>query len=310
MKPFAKAKASSSATSTFKSSAPSAVFVFDQTTGQAMSMNGGAVAILSRFKLDKADRLSLAVIERGVMAKAHTTCEPAVTEGLMGEASELRRVARQADGSVFALSRVWAPGMNTMLVIEDITAAAQAVRRQRVWNMVASRMASSEGLAEALSEALQVFCLLTASSCGEVWLADAKGLMRRSMHTSAQTASRASATASRLTSPDDGAVGRAWSQEVSQRVGKQVAIPVHAGRALVAVLAFDMSARRPSERMALSLIESLAPMFGLTLAALRDRDALRAVAAGHSAKLEDTSVGHRPSRVAAPSVSVDLHVAG
>lgn len=310
MKTFAKAGPSSSTKLTSALSVPSAVFVFDQTTGEAMSMNGAAIKLLSRFKLGHADRLSLAVVERAVMADAHTTCDPAVTEGLMGEAAELRRVARQPDGSVLAVSRVWAPGMNAMLVVEDITAAAQDARRQRVWDMLAPRMEKSDNFAEALSRALQVFCRLTASSCGEVWLSDAKGLMRRSMHLSAQAASKASATASRLKSPDQSAVGRAWSSETPHRVGKQAAIPVHAGGVLVAVLAFDISSGALSGPMALSLIESLVPMFGLTLVNLRARDFSRATAAGLGNDAEDVGVARRKPRAKASNQSTEMRVAG
>ncbi len=89
-----------------------------------MLMNAATVDLLSRFKLDKADRLSLAVIERGIMADARTTTDPAVSDGLLGEAAELCRVARQPDGSVLVLSRVWAPG-----VLPGERAAASIVRR-------------------------------------------------------------------------------------------------------------------------------------------------------------------------------------
>ncbi len=257
-------------------SAAPAVFIFDPATGDVMSMNSGAVGLIARFGLDRTPRLTLASIERGVMAEGKVRTEPTITEGLVDSASELRRVCRRPDGSVIALSRVWAPGLTTMLVIEDMTAAEQERRRRRIWDMMVSHLAQSGNVAAVLTKALRIFCLLSASSSGEVWLPEGKALIRRSMRVSAQAAGDI-ATTSRLKGPDDSAVGRAWSGGKPVYDEARVALPIHAGDKLVAVLVLGTVPSRPSDYMVLSLIESLAPLFGLALFVFRQSEELQSL---------------------------------
>lgn len=261
---------------TADAAASQAVFVFDPATGDVMSMNSGAARLVKRFNLDKAPRLTLATIERGVMADGKVKSEPAVTEGLVGSASELRRICRRADGTVLALSRVWAPGSSTMLVVEDMTVAEQERRRRRIWDMMVSNLARSENVATVLTKALRIFCLLSASPTGEVWLPEGSALTRRTMRVS-PSALKSAATASRLKSPDDSVVGRAWSSEKPVYEENRVAIPIHAGETLVAVLVLGASPSCPSDYLVYALIESLAPLFGLALFIFRQSEEMQAL---------------------------------
>mgnify|MGYP003627227889 CR=1 FL=1 len=303
-------KSSDAKLSNLTSVAP-AVFVFDPVTGDAMSMNSGAADLVARFGLDKAPRLTLATVERGVMAEGKTKIEPAITDGLVDGASELRRVCRRPDGSVIALSRVWAPGSTTMLVVEDITSAEQERRRRRIWDMMVSHLAQSENVAAVLAKALRIFCLLSASPSGEVWLPEGKALMRRSMRVSAQAVGE-TATPSRLKSPDDSVVGRAWSGEKSIYDETHVALPIHAGDKLVAVLVLGASPSCPSDYMVFSLIESLAPLFGLALFIFRQSEELQSLRrqAGDGAAISETRVEPSRKRINPMSVVAGMRAAG
>lgn len=287
-----------------------AVFVFDPATGNAMSMNSGAVALVSRFGLDKAPRLSLAVIERGIMADGKTKSEPALTDGLGNGSSELRRICRRSDGSVMALSRVWAPGSSTMLVVEDMTAAEQDRRRRRIWDMMVSKLSQSENVATVLTKALRIFCLLSRSPSGEIWLSEGTALTRRSMRVSKDHVSDTQ-TASRLKSADDSLVGRAWSSEKPVYDENRVALPIHAGDRLVAVLVLGASPTCPSDYMVFSLIEGLAPLFGLALFIFRQSEEMQGLRAQITDGVQIESSRARTSTRAKPmSVVAGMRAAG
>lgn len=257
-------------------SAP-AVFVFDPTTGDAVSLNSGAVRLIERFGLDAAPRLTLATIERGVMAGAKTKSCPVAEQDHAAVASELRRECRLPDGSLLALSRVWAPGASTMLVIEDLTLAMQDHRRQRIWNMMVAHMACTADVATVLDKALRIFCLLSRSPGGEIWLVEDGALARRSARSSPRAVADG-ASAARKTSPDDSIVGQVWSGGKAVYAAHRVAMPLFAGKKLVAVLALDASPACASDLLAFSLIESLAPFFGLALLTIRQGEELAAQA--------------------------------
>lgn len=292
-------------------SAAPAVFVFDPATGDAMSMNNAASELVTRFGLDKAPRLSLATIERGVMADGKIKAEQAITDGLAEGASELRRICRRLDGSVITLSRVWAPGSSTMLVVEDITATEQDRRRRRIWDMMVSRMAQSENVTSVLTKALRMFCLLSASPYGEVWLPEGKALTRRSMRVSANATAN-TATPSRLISPDDSIVGRVWSSGKPAHEESRVALPIYAGDRLVAILVLGASPFRPADHMVFSLIESLTPLFGLALFIFRQSEELKMLRRqpDESAALVEPRLEPSRKRSKPVSVVVGMQAAG
>ncbi|MGV8997322.1 MAG: GAF domain-containing protein [Parvibaculaceae bacterium] len=287
-----------------------AVFVFDPATGNAMSMNTGAIDLISRFGLDKAPRLSLAVIERGIMADGKTKSEPVLTDGLGNGTSELRRICRRSDGSVLALSRVWAPGSSTMLVVEDMTAAEQDRRRRRIWDMMVSKLSQSENVATVLTKALRIFCLLSRSPSGEIWLSEGSALTRRSMRMSKDHVGTTQ-TASRLKSADDSLVGRAWSSEKPVYDESRVALPIHAGERLVAVLVLGASPHCPSDYMVFSLIEGLAPLFGLALFIFRQSEEMQGLRAQMSdAAPIESSRARSSTRPKPMSVVAGMRAAG
>lgn len=292
--------------------ATQAVFVFDPATGDAVSMNSGAAALIKRFGLDKAPRLSLATIERGVMADSKIKIEPTVTDGLIGEASELRRICRSNDGSVLALSRIWAPGSSTMLVVEDMTVAEQERRRRRIWDMLVANLGRSEDVSTVLAKALRIFCLISRSPSGEVWLTEGKALTRRSVRVSSQTVSEVTPSAARLKSPDDSLVGRVWSSEKPIYEENRVAMPIHAGDKLVAVLVLGASRSCSSDYMVFSLIESLTPLFGLALFIFRQSEAMQTLRArlGDGVQIESSSQIVAGSRLQLKSVVAGMRAAG
>lgn len=262
-------------TSAIQTAAP-AVFVFDPATGDAVSLNSGAIRLIERFGLAAAPRLTLAAIERGVMAGAKTKSCPVTSQDHAVAASELRRECFLPDGSLLALSRVWAPGTSTMLVIEDLTVAMQDHRRQRIWNMIVAYMASTDDVTTVLNKALRIFCLLSRSPGGEVWLTEGDMLVRRSARCSSRAV--ADGASARKKSPDDSIVGQAWASGRAVYAAHQVAIPMFAGTVLVAVLALDASPACASDLLAFTLIENLAPLFGLALLTIRRGEELAAAA--------------------------------
>jgi hypothetical protein len=252
-------------------------------TGDAVSLNSGAVQLIERIGLSAAPRLTLAAIERKVIAGAKTKSHGIVSHGLAGSASELRRECRRADGSVMALSRVWAPGSSTMLVVEDMTAAEQERRRHRIWQIMVAYLDKIEQVVPALDKALRIFCLLSRSPGGEVWMpaSDGPGLVRRSMRISPLTLSGA-ASASRLKCPDDSIVGQAWATGKTVCTANRVAIPMHAGSTLVSILVLDASPACPSDYLLFALLESLAPAFGLALLTIRQGEELSTMKAAEA----------------------------
>lgn len=286
-----------------QTSAP-AVFVFDPVTGDAVSLNSGAVRLLERFGLDAAPRLTLAAIERGVMADARTKSCPLAAQDHAVAASELRRECHLPDGSLLALSRVWAPGTSTMLVIEDLTAVMQDHRRQRIWDLIVRYMTGTDDVVTVLDKALRIFCLLSRSQSGEVWLAEDGMLVRRAARSSLRAVADGASSA-RKKSPDDSIVGQAWANGKAVYAAHQVAIPMFAGTALVAVLAFDASPACASDLLAFRLIESLAPLFGLALLAIRQCEAL--AAATKTPRIEGKNIEtSRPRRGAAQAENVHV----
>ncbi|MES1989884.1 MAG: GAF domain-containing protein [Pseudomonadota bacterium] len=299
------------ATHPMSSAVAPAVFVFDPATGNAMSMNSGAVVLTARFGLDKASRLSLAVIERGIMADGKTKSDPVLIDGLGNATSELRRICRRSDGSVMALSRVWAPGSSTMLVVEDMTAAEQDRRRRRIWDMMVSKLSQSENVATVLTKALRIFCLLSRSPSGEIWLQEGTALARRSMRVSKDHVS-ATQTAARLKSADDSLVGRAWSSEEPVYEDNRVALPIHAGDRLVAVLVLGASPTCASDYMVFALIEGLAPLFGLALFIFRQSEEMQGLRAQISddVPIESSRARNSTSRAKPMSVVAGMRTAG
>ncbi|MCE9648513.1 MAG: GAF domain-containing protein [Parvibaculum sp.] len=288
-------------------SATPAVFVFDPVSGDAVSLNGGASQLIERIGLSGAPRLTLATIERCIVGRANIRSPIVVSHGHQNASSELRRECRRADGSVLALSRVWAPGQSTMLVVEDLTVAVQEYRRGRVWDMMVAHMARTEGATAMLETALRVFCLLSRSARGEIWLPEDGALVRRSLRASSQSV--AGSSASRLKSADDSIIGQAWLTGKTIRATNRIAIPMHAGQRLVALLVLDVSPSCPSDHLAFALIESLAPLLGFALLAARQGEELSTM------KTADTQmVGARVVRNAArskrPHVVPSLRAAG
>jgi hypothetical protein len=220
----------------------------------------------------------------------------------------LRRECRRADGSVLALSRVWAPGQNTMLVVEDLTVAVQESRRRRVWEMMVAHMARAEGVAATLDTALRIFRLLTRSMRGEIWLPEDGALVRRSLRASPQNI--AGSSVSRLKSADDSVIGQAWLTGNTIRAKNRIAIPMHAGQRLVALLVLDASPVCPGEHLAFSLIESLAPSFGLALLAARQGEELSTMKAAHTQMESGPRVVRNAGRSKHPHAVASLRAAG
>jgi hypothetical protein len=276
-----------------------AVFVFDPVTGDVVSLNNGAVQLVERFDLAAASRLTLAAIERSIVAGAKTKSHPMSTQGLAEGASELRRICRRPEGSVLALSRIWAPGSSTMLVIEDMTAAEQERRRARVWRMIAAGMARLDGATAKLDRALRAFCLLSRSTGGEMWVAEGNGFVRRAVRTSSVAVS-----APRMKSADDSIVGQAWAKGETIRAGNRVAVPMFAGTALAAILVLDVAPAFAGAGVALSLIESLASLFGMALVAIRQGEELSTMKS--AALRASDGEGARSGRAAARAKNVHV----
>jgi hypothetical protein len=293
--------------SSIANSTTPAVFVFDPDSGNAVSLNGGASRLVESIGLSNAPRLTLATIERSIAGGAKAGSPVVVSHGRENTSSELRRECRRADGSVLALSRVWAPGQNTMLVVEDLTVAVQEARRRRVWETMIAHMARAEGVAATLDTALRIFCLLTRSPRGEIWLPEEGALVCRSLRASPQSV--AGSSVSRLKSADDSIVGQAWLTGKAIRATNRIAIPMHAGQRLVALLVLDASSSCPSDHLAFDLIESLAPLFGFALLAARQGEDLSTMKAADT-QMDGARVVRNAARSKRPHVVASLRAAG
>ncbi len=150
-------------------SAPPCVFAFDPDTGRLVSYNDSAATLLAMLELPEPELATLSAVEKRLArsGRVEAVHEPANS---VQPQYELRKVCKRPDGTVLKLSRIWGPGANTILIIEDCTLLVQSERRMRLAQILIDRMARAENLTEAISGLLRGISLYTGWSYAEAWI--------------------------------------------------------------------------------------------------------------------------------------------
>lgn len=150
-------------------SAPPCVFAFDPDTGRLVSYNDSAATLLAMLELPEPELATLSAVEKRLArsGRVEAVHEPANS---VQPQYELRKVCKRPDGTVLKLSRIWGPGANTILIIEDCTLLVQSERRMRLAQILIDRMARAEGLNEAIARLLRGIGLYTGWPYAEAWI--------------------------------------------------------------------------------------------------------------------------------------------
>lgn len=256
-----------------------AVFVFDSATGQLMSHNPGAAGLLATLGGDTVERLTLSAVERLLTAGGRTTALPGAAQNAGEMNYELRRRCRRPDGSEFALTRIWAPGSNTILIATDITSAVQEHRQLRFAQSIIDRLMKPGTLGDALEVLLRTTCLYAGWPYAEVWLPKDGVLVRKKcrLYSGGTFSSFRSKTAQiapiSSDGEDGGIVGEAWRSgdfsyvpSAGEESGNGfLALPLKANDEVVAVLLFEFERARARDRLTLQVLDGVSDRLGMAL---------------------------------------------
>lgn len=267
--------------------APPAVFVFDPETGTLVSQSTSAVELLEKFGGVSAECITLSTVEKALTAGSKMSVLPNTAGSVQDVNYELRRRCRRVDGRELTLTRIWAPGANTILIATDVTPSVQENRRLRLAQTVVDRIMRSATFDTALNALLRVMSLYTSWPHAEVWVPHGASLVRRSHRTrkGVYVASHQRETeipALQRDAHDGGSVGEAWrTGEVICRAGTEedvtgagdkvappggvLALPLWANSEIIAVLAFETNQILPRDRLALEVLRGVADRVGLAL---------------------------------------------
>lgn len=270
-----------------------AVLVFDPATGRLASQNAAASELLATLHCAAGECPTLSTIERLITAGGRTVALPNVA-GASGDMNyELRRRCRRPDGSELALTRIWAPGANTILIVADITKSVQGERQLRFAQAVIDRLMKSETVGQALDTLLHMISRYAGWSYAEAWLLSSGRLIqKKTHHRPGEFSSTLAWTVTELPSltsegSKGGIVGEAWrSGEIrylaniadvetvtrSARIGATdagiggfVAVPLKANDEVIAVLMFGFERARARDRLSLEILEGASDRLGMAL---------------------------------------------
>lgn len=251
-----------------------AVFVFDPATGQLVSQNAASVVLLENVGNMGGERPTLSMVERLLAAGGKTVALPS-TPGSGDEVNhELRRRCRRPDGSELALTRVWGPGSNTILIVADISESVREDRRLRFSQTVIDRLMKSTTLGGALDTLLHMISLYAGWPYAEAWLQREGRLTRKATRILPSNRPMDHETPERSLSGGRGIAEEAWqSGEIVYRdqdggmvdTGGCVAVPLRANDETVAVLTFGFSHAHPRDRLTLDVLEGVSDRLGMAL---------------------------------------------
>lgn len=252
---------------------PPAVFVFDPASGTLVSHSSSAIELLERLCGPSAKSATLSTVERLLTAGGRTVALPNASGAGHGMNHELRRLCYLPDGSELALTRVWSPGTNTILVASDITRSSQERRRIRLGQFIVDRFMRAPTFDAALAVLLRATSLYTGWTHAEIWLPQDDGRTLRRVHSrdGAQKPIRHDRTAHLTCGRDDGVVGESWwtGRAVSRHSAgdpqPDAAVPLRASDEVVAVLAFVAHRTGPRDATMLDLLESMSERLGMAL---------------------------------------------
>lgn len=251
-----------------------AVFVFDPATGLLVSRSASAAELLGKLCGLPANSATLSTVERSLTAGGRIVTMPNDTPEGRDTNHELRRLCYRPDGSELALTRVWSPGTNTILIVSDITQPSRECRRIRLGQLIVDRFMRAPTFDAALSTLLRAVSLYTGWTRGEVWLPQDDGrTLRRAF---SRDGSRPSVRHAGTGRPsccrnEETAAGKAWrTGRAVDRLGAgdphgDFAVPLMAHDEVVAVLTFTVRRSRPSDATTLALLEGVSDRLGMAL---------------------------------------------
>lgn len=252
---------------------PPAVFVFDPATGSLVSHSSSAADLLDKLCGPPANSATLSTVERTLTAGGRIVVVPGDAGGVRDANHELRRLCYRPDGSEFALTRVWSPGTNTILIASDITQSSQDRRRIRFGQLIVDRFMRAPTFDAALSILLRATSLYTGWAHSEVWLPQDDGRTLRRIFSRGGAGIPVGPDGAEQPScgRDDGVAGEAWwtgravSRHCADDPRMDAAVPLRANEEVVAVLTFVAYRARPSDSAMLNLLDGMSGRLGMAL---------------------------------------------
>jgi len=262
-----------------------AVFLFEPTLGRPVSFNSSAARLLDFLALSQAPRITLAAIERGLAADARISMLSSTSAPAGDIQSELRRECRCTDGRVYVVTRVWSPGSNTILTVEDVTDRVVEARGRRLGQLLLRQIVSAPDSDAAARAALRVVQLFAGWAHGEIWMIEEEGPVRRALRDSS-VPPMSGGEVETVRASDHGPVGRVLAtgepfvkhqpQTLATPALFAATLPLFVGEKLAGIMNFSSPARR-SDGIAFEAIAAAAPLAALALAGKRDQDLLAMV---------------------------------
>lgn len=257
---------------------PPAVFVFDPASGTLVSQSSSAFEMLEKLNGSPAKSATLSTVERLLTAGGRTVVLPNATGAAHDMNHELRRLCYLPDGSKLALTRVWSPGTNTILIASDVSQPTQEYRRVRLGQMVVDRFMRAPTFDAALAVLLRAITLCSGWMRAEVWLPQDSDLTLQKIR-SGGGARDEDAAANLPSGQGDGVAGEAWrTGHIVSRFGAEThpadershpwpdaAVPLKANGETVAVLAFTTGRTHPRDTLMLNLLDGMSARLGLAL---------------------------------------------
>lgn len=244
-----------------------AVFVFDPDTGQLVSRNATAVAWLANAGDSASERMTLSMVERLLIAGGRAVTLPGASES-GDDNHELRRRCRRPDGTELALTRVWGPGSNTILIAADITESVREDRQLRFAQAVIDRLMKSTTLGGALDVLLHIVSLYSGWPYAEAWLPRSGRLTRKAARVWPCTKESDAESGTSGTAAEAWRSGQIIYRAKSDSPGEthgHVAIPLKANDETIAVLVFGFERSHPRDQLTLEVLDGVSERLGMAL---------------------------------------------
>jgi PAS domain S-box-containing protein len=236
-----------------------AVFVFDPSTGHLASQNASAGELMEMFGLTFEAPPTLSAVERLIVDGSKVIVDPQHVTGESERSYELRKRCRRPDSSEFILTRVWAPGSSTALIVADITRQVQEERQLRLAQVIIDKLMKSDSLGDALDRFLYAIGLYAGWGYGEAWLVREDSLVLKRHWRRRQKPLRVKAGDMK------DIACRARSGGVLCRGEGAAAIPLKANGEVIAVVAFRLGRPTPRDELTFEVLEAVADRLGMAL---------------------------------------------
>ena len=276
-----------------RSSAPNkkietAVMNFGSETGALVSFSNVAVRVMEKAGCRLSPKLTVSAVEDHFFSKKAFNASLHTAHKIEQDRHQYSSNVKLIDGRVFSISRHDNGKDATVLVIEDITKAAQQTRRERLNGLILEGLASAPTLSASLDALLRAICLCCNWPFGEIWMTKGGKLTRARMRGSVgsidkhrpETLPRATPTCPTivaqagltgevqrivnfqdLTGPDREDTGDLFVQDP----GASIALPLKAGAMVIAILHFAFTRPKPCDEMSIDLLKGMTDQLGMAL---------------------------------------------